>query len=46
MRPIRAHAYPLFACLMLSSAAFAVDLQDGAVYVMTNQPTNYSIFIN
>ena len=26
--------------LLVSSAALAVDLQDGAVYVMTNQPTN------
>jgi 6-phosphogluconolactonase (cycloisomerase 2 family) len=25
---------------LFSSAAFAVDLQDGAVYVMTNQSTN------
>lgn len=40
MRPIRAHAYPLLASVLFSSAAFAVDLQDGAVYVMTNQPTN------
>ena len=40
MKPIRTHAYPLLASLMFSGAAFAVDLQDGAVYVMTNQPTN------
>ena len=40
MTSIGRSAFPLFASLLLSSAAFAVDLQDGAVYVMTNQPTN------
>src|SRR4030095_7297944 len=40
MKRLRAHAYPLLASLMFASAAFAVDLQDGAVYVMTNQPAN------
>ena len=40
MTSIGRSALPLFASLLLSSAAFAVDLQDGAVYVMTNQLTN------
>lgn len=40
MTSIRRSAFPLVASLLLSRAAFAVDLQDGAVYVMTNQPTN------
>ncbi len=33
-------AFSFIASMLLSGAAFAVDLQDGAVYVMTNQPTN------
>jgi hypothetical protein len=40
MTSLRRSVLPFFASLLASSAAFAVDLLDGAVYVMTNQPTN------
>ena len=40
MKPSRAHACSLFASLLFATATLAVDLQDGAVYVMTNQPMN------
>jgi 6-phosphogluconolactonase len=40
MTSLRRSLLPFFASLLVSSAAFAVDLLDGAVYVMTNQPTN------
>jgi 6-phosphogluconolactonase len=40
MTAIRRSLLPFFASLLVSGPAFAVDLLDGAVYVMTNQPTN------
>src|SRR5262245_12242962 len=40
MTSMHGRACSLVAPLLLSGAAFAVDLQDGAVYVMNNQPTN------
>jgi 6-phosphogluconolactonase len=40
MTLIRRRLLSFLGALLVSSTAFAVDLLDGAVYVMTNQPTN------